>query len=948
MQVALLWIWKGSTINDAVGTVEFLEAFYQTATDDFYFDDFLVISSFEEKERTIEIKSPDIINGTIRGVFLIEDIPDLFQNSISSIYTNYVPREVTTNQYINYEFDVYNKIVDLFVPQLQLGESTKVKGVVYSDESKFQLDFKSPELLLYDNYLNKITVKLDNDNPLYNAYVAVDSVNTGFYKLSGVNIINKTLNDTLYIQSEFKGGDTKNDLFDISLYHTINPEGNSVVGVKKSKITYQENDWFLNAGSNSLNKISFDNNFKDIKLDSLTLRHKDELIQMAGLKRDSAQMDVRVGFTNVDIGKLVPAVDSLDFAGRIDGSVELIKKNGTFFPSSKLVVNDISLNQINFGDLQLDITGNNALTQYNVYSTLINKNVETFIATGEVDVFEKTPKIDLDVSFKDFDIKAFSPFGGDIITNLRGYVSGNSKIKGPYTSPNIEGRLLLQNSGLKIPYLNTDFDLDVQTTIVLNKDKFDISSTTITDTKYNTQGALSGDILHKGFKDWSLDLAIDTDRLLVLDTPPDEEALYYGTAFIGGESTIKGPVEELVIDVEATTEEGTSFKIPISDAASISDDSFVRFISPEEKRARISGEAIVVEEIKGLSLNFELDINENAEVEVVVDPANNSSLIGRGAGILLLEINTLGKFNMWGDFLIIEGKYDFRYGGFVDKKIDVLSGGNITWDGNPSRARLDLTAKYETQANPSVLLDNPSFNQKIPVEVLVDLRGEISKPELDFRINFPKTSSAVRSELEYRLQNKEQRQAQALFLVSTNSFQNDAAVGQNALTSTLVDQVNKLVADVLSDNDSKYKLLPSISSNSNNTTQQTELQVAVELSTQITDRILINGKVGLPVGGANESSVAGDLRVQLLVNKDGSLRINFFNRQAELQFIGEDQIFEQGAGVSYSVDFDTFNKLVKKLFNKELTKEPIVTPIAPDDNNFKEDPNTVGTKQEEE
>ena len=254
----------GTTINDAVGTINFSETFYQTAKKDFFFDDFTINSRFEGEERIITINSPDIVNGTIKGKFLIEDIPYLFRNSIGSIYTNYVPVQVTTDQYLTYELDVYNKIVDVFIPELQLGENTRIKGAVYSDESKFQLDFKSPELLLYKNYLGKVNVQLDNDNPLYNAYIAVDSIYTGTYNFTDVNLINKTLKDTLYVQTEFKGGKASKDKFNLSFYHTINPDGNSVVGIKKSKINYQGNDWFLNRSNNNLNKITFDDKIKKI------------------------------------------------------------------------------------------------------------------------------------------------------------------------------------------------------------------------------------------------------------------------------------------------------------------------------------------------------------------------------------------------------------------------------------------------------------------------------------------------------------------------------------------------------------------------------------------------------------------------------------------------------------------------------------------------------------
>ena len=68
-------------------------------------------------------------------------------------------------------------------------------------------------------------------------------------------MINKTLNDTLYIRSEFKGGTKKEDIFNLSLFHTINKQGKSVVGVKKSDITYKDNVWYINEKNNNLNKV---------------------------------------------------------------------------------------------------------------------------------------------------------------------------------------------------------------------------------------------------------------------------------------------------------------------------------------------------------------------------------------------------------------------------------------------------------------------------------------------------------------------------------------------------------------------------------------------------------------------------------------------------------------------------------------------------------------------
>ncbi len=938
----------GTTINDAEGTIEFVQTFYQNEDDDFFFDDFLITSSFEGLVRTIEINSPDIVNGKIKGEFLIEDVPNLFRNGVGSIYANYIPNEVTVDQYIDYEFEVYNKLVEVFVPQLKLGENTRVKGSVSSNESEFKLDFRSPEILVLDNYLGKVNIQVDNDNPLYNTYISVDSVDTGKYQVSDINVINKTLLDTLYIRSRFKGGKKKRDLYNFSFYHTINPEGRSVVGVKTSDITYKDNVWLINRNNNKLNKITFSDNFKYVKIDSLVLNHNDEYIRFAGIVRDTTYKNLKLQFQNVNFGNIAPDIDSLDLQGIVNGRLNFIQKSGAYYPNSNVTVDDVTINDVPFGDLTINIRGNKDLTKYDINTTLINENVKSISAVGRIDVAPENPQISMNVDLERFNLQAFSPFGGDVITNIRGFASGNAKVVGNYKSPNILGRVVLEESGLKIPYLNTDFNLAENTQVIITRDKFDIGKTTISDTKYNTTGTLLGNVTHKNFGDWELDLSINTDKLLVLDTPPDEDALYYGTAFISGTADIKGPAEELVIDVIATTEEGTTFKIPLSDTESIGDDSFIKFLSPDEKAARISGETIVSEEVKGLSLNFELDINEKAEVEVVVDQVNNSRLKGRGAGILLLEINTLGKFRMWGDFLVIEGIYDFRYGGLVQKTFTVEPGGNITWDGRPERANLDLTAKYTTTANPSVLLDNPSVNRKIPVDVLIDLTGELIQPDINFEIGFPNASSIVRSELDYKLQNQEQREKQALFLLASNSFVNDNLQGSGAFSGTIAQSVSSLVNDIFAGQDKKFVVGLDYTPGQNTPDQTIADEVGITISSQINERIIINGKVGVPVGGVNESTVAGDIEVQWLVNDDGTMRINFFNRQAEIQFIGEDQNFEQGAGLTYTVDFDTFSELVFKLFNRKISKETKDDiPVTPDDNSVPDDFNRTAINENE-
>ena len=72
---------KGTTINDAFGTISLSNATYENQNDIYAFEDLRIQSSFDNGVRTIDINSPDVINGKVVGVFAVEEVPALFENA---------------------------------------------------------------------------------------------------------------------------------------------------------------------------------------------------------------------------------------------------------------------------------------------------------------------------------------------------------------------------------------------------------------------------------------------------------------------------------------------------------------------------------------------------------------------------------------------------------------------------------------------------------------------------------------------------------------------------------------------------------------------------------------------------------------------------------------------------------------------------------------------------
>ena len=912
---------KGTSIDDVYGVLSFKDALYENQNDSYEFKDFEITSMFDRnKSRTIQVNSPEIVNGSLKGEFRINELPNLMRNSIGDIYTKFNSFEVLENQYLNFNFKIYNKIVELFYPDLLLGPNTSVKGRVESDPKNFKLTFKSPTIKMDDFFANKIKLQLINDNTLFNSYVEIDSLATAYYNVSEFSLINVTLNDTLYMKTEFKGGENYKDSFDLNLYYTIDESNKSVVGVKKSTVIFKDTPWHINNSQGSQNKISFDRAFKDILVDNLNMTYADEEILFNALIQGSDNKNIDLDFKNIDLAKITPSVKNLKLDGRLNGSLNINQLKSVYLPKSSLTVDNLKVNDFNLGSFKAAIQGNQSLTNYDVNISLKEDANESLSVMGTLDVSGDSSNLDLDISFNDFILDPLNPFGADVITNIRGEISGHTSLSGQLEKPQIEGRLVLDNAGLAIPYLNVGYDFAEATIITLKNQSFIFDKALMSDVDFQSQAYLSGNISHNNFSNWSLDLNIDSDRLLVLNTIEQDESLYYGTAFVSGDIDVFGPTDQLFIEANVGTSDGTIFKIPLNDSEILSESSYISFLSPDQKTTKTTTRDFELDDVKGLEMEFNMDINDNAEIEIVIDKQTGSSIIGRGNGSMLAQINTKGKFQMFGDFIVLSGIYNFSFGRIIQKKFKVVKDGTLAWDGSPLNADINIKALYEgINVNPSTLLDNP-INQSIPTEVEVHLTGKLENPDLNFDIRFPSVNSTLNSELADRLRDKDRKEFQALSLLATGAFRSELTLDSQDAFGLVSDGVTSMLNELFADDENKVQLGIDLDLGKTTPEYETDSRLGVTVSTKISDNVLINGKVGVPVGGVSETTVAGDFEVEVLLNEDRTLSLKFFNRENSIQNFGEQIGYTQGLGLSYNIEFDNLKELLGALFKKQ-TKE---------------------------
>jgi asparagine synthetase A len=68
------------------------------------------------------------------------------------------------------------------------------------------------------------------------------------------------------------------------------------------------------------------------------------------------------------------------------------------------------------------------------------------------------------------------------------------------------------------------------------------------------------------------------------------------------------------------------------------------------------------------------------------------------------------------------------------------------------------------------------------------------------------------------------------------------------------------------------------------------------------------------------------------VNEDGTLNLRVFNRENDINYIGQGVGYTQGVGMSYEVDFDNLKELLNKIFKRVPKNELQLYPEYEDDN----------------
>ena len=894
---------RGSKISDLIGDISFKNFIYRLGENVYEFDELLAQSRINNEKRIFNINSPDAVSGIIIGDLNFFKFNDILLNHLFSRYQNFDSGDFPYKDF-SFNLNFKPKIAGVFKTQVDIDENTFLRGAFSSDKS-FELILTSPYIEFNNLSLENVDVKITN-NSGFLKFKKVDS------KLFNGNdfIINTFFeNDVTNFDIDFNTSKGKNQM---NFNHTIDKNMRSLISFSKISFDYNNNRWLLDESIEiNKNKFIFNNDYKELK--STKIKSGKQTIEFRYLNNEN-KFDFQSIFKSVNFSSLIPKPKNILYDGIVNGKVSLTKTGNIYSGKSNIVLKDFSSNGYILGDAYVDIESSELRDKYNIQVKLTEKDFDIFDVNGSFQIDDLDYPLNLDVKTKNFRIKPFSAIGENVLQNFDGYFDSEFNVSGSLQKPNFRGFIKAVNTSFDVPYLGVRYSFPENPSFELNQMSINIDAFKIKDLSKNSTGLMNGKITHNRLKDWFLDFEISSQNLLAINTNSDQNDIYYGVGMFSGKAKFFGPGKNLDINISGSTNPETKLTIPIKYDDGLGNLSYLTFSSQD-------GNSSPYNLNQGLELFIDLKLNNNAKIDIIFDEDSGSKLSGRGLGDFILESDYSGKFSLKGEFNTDFGKYHFKNFGIVERIFEIKKGANIVWDGDPYKGIINAEALYEVPggANPSKLIQNASFNRKIPTFVNVLLVGELSNLQTPkFEIIFPNTRGSIKSELDYYLNDYEKKQTQAISLITQGFFTDSGSnslVSSQTITNNLFQRASGIIDEIFTNPNDKMNV--GINYFQGDRFASSSLlnrdRIGLSVQSEISDRILVNGKIGVPVGGTEENVILGNVQVEFLLNDSGNLKARIFNKENEYQFFGDEIGYTQGFGISYEVEFDTFSELIGKI-----------------------------------
>lgn len=920
---------NGDDINNLSGEINFDDTQYKTAKKTYKLSTFDLQLDQSSPVKKIKLNSA-YLNALVEGKFDPTNLESAFNHFLNSYYPTFIKKQNPKNRYndvLDFKVSIkkFNTINELFLPDLMISPGTVFSGRFNAQENALNITALSDTITYKGIRIDAFQLKCTEENDIISARLEGKRLHfTDSLGVSGFNLCISSRDRNTKYNMEWDNKKQPGRFSGEIAGQVVFNDANIYLTYDTAFTVLKDTSWHLAQSNPSVIDTA-----GNVILYPLALKSGDQAIIVQGRLSSNPSDVLSLNLSNFRLEQLNPFLSAynLKLNGVLNGKVNLFNSLKNIAFSSDLALTALKMNDNLIGQLilknnydpehkQLDLDG---------YTTLgfmdeNNNPLKNLAFQGHYYLERKEESLDINISATPLNLRLLNPILDGILTINRGMISGNGTIKGTPQKPIIEGKFNLFKSDIKVDYTNVNYEITGPITIYPDQINFDEMKMKELGSKAAPQGTLSGNIFHSNFSRIQIDYDVNYRNMLVLNTSERENKDFYGRVYGSGNIGIYGFLNDIHMRIVDTTKRNSRFFLPLDGPAEVGENNFIHFVKRDSVKKNEE------EKLSGFNLDMTIVTTPDAQVQIIFDKKTGDVLNAQGYGNINMTINTLGKFDMFGDYTITDGDYLFTLENVISKKFEIDAGSTIKWSGSPYNADIDIVASYKQRASVAPLMppgdSTVSAKRRVPVDCKLKMSDRLLTPKITFAIDLLSLDDNTKSKINSVLQDEVELNRQVFSLLLFKSFvspeiynRSGGVTAGGAASASGADFLNSTVSNLLSGLTDQVQ----IGFNYRPGNQLNNDEVDLALSKQLfDDRLIIDGNIGVNNNQArNSNNLIGDVNVEYKLTRDGKFRVKGFNRSNDnTQITTAGGAFTQGVGLFYREEFETFKQLYKRYLEK--------------------------------
>ena len=919
---------QGNSIDDLSGEINFDNTIYRTSSKTFKLSSFKLHLSQDAPQKFIKLQS-EYLNAKLSGNYKLSNIQPMFADYLYTYYPTFFKKPTkpyAQNDSLNFTLTVkkFSVINELFLEDYMLSKGTQIELNFNAAQKKLNIGFSSGKFEYMSLGLNSLQIVLNETNDKLSCRLTANDL---------------TLSDTTLVKNIGLTIQSKNDFIDY-LIDWNNRDSTKVKGEILGKMQFNTDSLKLNIdrATSTANKSTWQlktassivvNKNGEFAVDTFEMMNNDQKISVYGKYSDKKGESLQLQTKNVELSQFNPIISQagLKLEGKLNSNIVLANTENVLVFNGELHAQQFKINGSSIGEV---IVSANYLSQEKVIELeghtslgigeIFGNPTKDITFQGNYYLSKQEESLDINFNANPANLKLMNVFLEGILTINNGFVVGSGKIHGTPKNILVDSKLRLVNSEVKFDYTNVTYFITGDIEIMPDQIRFSDLLLRDKNIRSAPQGTLNGNVFHDNFKNIKLDYDIVYKNMLVLNTTEQQNSSYYGKVYSSGTVGLYGYLNNLNTLIIDTVTKNSKLILPMDGPMEMNDEDYVHFV--------VKDTSVLKKEynLSGLNLDMYIYITPVAEVSIIMDRVTGDQLNLQGQGNLNLKINTLGKFEMFGDYVITEGQYQFSLKTLINKKFAIDAKSHISWSGDPTAAEIDVVTRYKQRASVAPLLDDTTgqYASRQPVDCKLIISGKLATPNIYFDIDVPNLDATAMARIDNVLTDEAELNRQVFSFLLFGNFVKPqiytsqgggvsagdaaAASGSEMLSNKASEFINSYFGNLTgSDMQLGVNYRPSTGSSNQ------EFDVA--LSKQfMNNKISVDGNFGVNSSPTNNSTgLIGDVTVDYKISDDGRYRVKVFNRtndNTQVTVLGGP--YTQGIGAFYREEFNSFSELMRR------------------------------------